>query len=248
MASAQQAEAGPDSLTKVKQEVISNDSLLVKVEKKPDEKSSRNTGKALQLKMAISPDFSSIGMTKSEGVGVNYGILLGYSWNSRWSVYTGAIYSRKIYTTTDIEDPYTTSGGYDYPVNELAGDCRVIDIPVNVYYTFFPERSISLKAGLGFSSYIMLNEDYTYHVDNPYGNDTYYQNVERENNEWFSMLNISVAVQKQINDRFAFEFEPFLKAPLAGVGEGEVSLVSLGAFLNLRFTIPISKPMSNENK
>lgn len=55
------------------------------------------------------------------------------------------------------------------------------------------------------------------------------------------MLNISMIVQKKLNNRFALELEPFLKAPLAGIGEGEVSLVSLGAFLNLHFDILIYK-------
>ena len=136
---------------------------------------------------------------------------------------------------------HTTSGGYDYDVTELYGDCRVIDIPVNVYYSIFPERSFSIKAGIGFTSYIMLQEDYTYYVDNPYGQDEYTQHVEHENNEWFKMLNVSVIFQKRLSSRFNLELEPFLKAPLAGVGEGEVSLVSMGAFFNLRFDIPITK-------
>jgi len=62
------------------------------------------------------------------------------------------------------------------------------------------------------------------------------------NKEWFKVMNVSLILQKKLNNRFYFEFEPFLKAPLAGVGEGEVSLVSLGAFFNLRFDIPINKP------
>jgi hypothetical protein len=94
---------------------------------------------------------------------------------------------------------------------------------------------------MGFSSYIMLSEDYVYHVDNPYGSDVYYQSVSRENNEWFKILNASVVLQKRLNDKFSLELEPYLKAPLAGVGEGEVSLVSLGAFFNVRYDIPLQK-------
>lgn len=196
---------------------------------------------ALSIKLAVAPDFSSINYFTPDGSGFNFGALVGYSFNNRWSVYTGAILSRKIYSSTEIDEPYTTSGGYPYDINELEGDCRVIDIPINVYYTFFPEKSFSIKAGLGFTSYLMLSEEYTYYIDNPYGSDVYHQKIENENNEWFKMLNISMIVQKRLSDRFALELEPFLKAPLAGVGEGEVSLVSLGAFLNLRFDIPINK-------
>ena len=44
-------------------------------------------------------------------------------------------------------------------------------------------------------------------------------------------------VQKRLSNQFSLELEPFLKAPLAGVGEGEVSLASFGAFFNLKFDI-----------
>ena len=87
----------------------------------------------------------------------------------------------------------------------------------------------------------MLSEDYTYHVNGQYGPSEYNQNIDHENNEWFKVMNLSVIVQKRLNNQFSLELEPFLTAPLAGVGEGEVSLVSLGAFFNLRFDIPITK-------
>lgn len=222
-------------------EGVKKDILLIedkKVHEEEEEKSS--SSKNISIRLAISPDFSSINFFTPDKPGFNYGLLVGYSFNTRWSVYSGVISSRKIYSSDDIEEPYST-GGNDYPVNQLDGDCRVLDIPINIYYTFFPDRSFSIKAGLGISSYLMLSEDYTYHVDNPYGYDTYTQNIEGKNNEWFKMLNVSVVLQKRINNRFTFEVEPFVKAPLAGVGEGEVSLVSLGAFLNLRFDIPIVK-------
>lgn len=214
--------------------------VMVKNEEQKDNKEGKGSG--FSIKLAVAPDFSSVNYyTPPDKSGFNYGVLLGYSFNNRWSVYSGAIYSKKIYSTDEIDEPYTTSGGYDYEVTELYGDCRVIDIPVNVYYTFFPERSFSIKAGLGFTSYIMLQEDYTYYVINPYGPDEYRQSISNENNEWFKMLNVSVMLQKRLSNRFYLEFEPFLKAPLAGVGEGDVLLVSMGAFLNLRFDIPISR-------
>ncbi|MBL7858218.1 MAG: outer membrane beta-barrel protein [Cyclobacteriaceae bacterium] len=193
------------------------------------------------IKLAFSPDFSSINFFTADKPGINIGLLAGYTFNQRWSVYTGAILSRKIYTSTEIDKPYS-SGGYNYPITELNGDCRVIDIPVNIYYSFFTNRSFSLKAGLGLSSYLMLQEDYTYSVKKYYTTDTYYQRIDHQNNEWLEVMNISLLVQKKVSDRFYLEIEPFYKAPLAGIGEGKVSLVSLGTFLTLRFDIQPNKP------
>lgn len=192
------------------------------------------------IKAVVSPDYSSINFFSAGKTGFNYGLLAGYSFNNRWSVYTGVISSKKLYNTDEVEGSYNWNG-HDYPVKELDGDCRILDIPINVYYTFFPERSLSLRAGLGFSSYIMREETYVFCVDN-YGTDAYYaQQVIGKNNEWFKILNLSVAVSKKIANRWSAEFEPFVKAPLAGVGEGKVSLVSMGAFINLKFELTKNK-------
>ena len=209
-------------------------------EQEQKEEKRKNKG-AISLKVAVAPDFSSVKYFDGGKPGINYGILVGYVFNNRWSVYSGVISSRKIYSSTRINESYTNSGGYDYPIKKLDGDCRILDIPLNVYYTFFPERSFSLKTGIGFSSYVMLKEDYVYYVDNPYGSDVYDQNIRNKNNDFFKVLNVSVILQKKISNKLSIEFEPFLKAPLAGVGEGEVSLVSLGAFFNVMYNIPLQK-------
>jgi hypothetical protein len=65
--------------------------------------------------------------------------------------------------------------------------------------------------------------------------------VKGENNEWFKVMNVSVLVSKKITNRLSAEFEPFVKAPLAGVGEGKVSLVSMGAFINVKYDLIIFK-------
>jgi len=232
-----------DSLKKsMEDKAVLLDSTSSSKTKEQREEKSKRVGPVINVKLVVGSDYSSINYFTPDKAGLNYGLLLGYSFNNRWSIYSGVLSSRKIYTSNDIDKAYTIYGGYDYPVNQLDGDCRVLDIPINVYYTFFPARSFSLKAGIGFSSYLMLSEAYTYYVDKPYGSAIYYQNFNNENNEWFKVMNVSVILQKKLNDRFHLEFEPFLKAPLAGVGEGEVSLVSAGAFLNLRFDIPINKP------
>ena len=223
------------------QKEVFTDSIVSEEVKEILQKKKKLSASIVSIKLAVAPDFSSIKYFTPGKPGLAYGVLVGYSLSNRWSVYTGALSSRKIYSSNNIDKPYTTSGGYPYAVNKLEGDCRVLDIPINFYYTIFPERSFSLKAGIGISSYLMLSEDYVYHVDNPYGPDEYSQNIDRKNNEWFRVMNISLTIQKRLSNQFSIELEPFLKAPLTGVGEGEVSLVSLGAFFNLRFDIPITK-------
>ncbi len=185
-------------------------------------------------KVSIAPDFSSTELFNQGKPGFDMGITIGYNFNTHWSVYTGAILSRKIYSSTNVEASYTASG-YNYPISKLDGDCRILDIPLNVYYGFNQHRSLSFKVGVGFSSYIMFSEEYTYFVDKPYGSTEYHQRVENENNEWFKMANLSFVVQKRLNRHFFLEVEPFVKLPIAGIGAGDIQLYSVGGFLSLRY-------------
>lgn len=215
---------------------ILSDSLVSAEEPETKNKNKAKGRSGFILKLAVSPDFSSINFSSSGKSGINYGALVGYTFNNRWSVFTGIISSKKLYSSTEIESSYS-SGGHAYPVEKLDGDCRILDIPVNVYYNFFPESSWSLKAGVGFSSYLMLSETYVYCVDY-YGTDTYYeQKIKGENNEWFKVLNLSIAAEKRLTNRLSAEVEPFVKVPLSGIGEGKISLVSLGAFVNVKFNL-----------
>lgn len=208
-------------------------------EEKQNENVHRNTW---SLKVSVSPDFSSINFFTPDKSGFNYGAQVAYGFQPRWTATLGVLNSKKIYTSEEVDDSYTTGSGYDYPINKLEGDCRVLDIPLNVYYSFVMRKTFSLQAGLGVSSYIMKEEEYTYYVDKPYGDTTYDATIEGENNEWFKILNISILVEKKINNRFSFELEPFVKAPMAGIGEGKVALVTMGAFFNVRYFFNPNKP------
>ncbi len=214
---------------------VKKDSALTKEEKAKPEEKRTNFIPTLGVKLAIAPDYTSVQSSTPDGLGFGYGVLLEYRFSDHWSVATGGIWTKKIYTAYDVE----YSG---YNADRVDGDCRMWDIPVNIYYTFTPGKSFSFYASLGLSSYLMNEENYIYYVETPSGVYDYPQQVKGENNEWFKTLNASVGMQLKLNNKLTLQFEPTLKAPLAGVGEGEVSLVSLGAFFNLRFDIPLNKP------
>lgn len=202
-------------------------------DKKEDEPSKSYRG--FSIKLAISPDYSTVKSVQPDKMGLNYGLLVEYGFSKNLSVATGLIRANKFYSAHKIEYNGQASDKVD-------GDCRMWDVPVTLYYTFSPQRTWSLYAGLGVSSYLMSKENYVYYVEGGYGNVyTYEQTVRGKNNEWFSMLNLSVGVNKQLNTRWAIQLEPFYKAPLAGVGEGDVSLASLGAFLNLKYNFSTIK-------
>ena len=188
------------------------------------------------IKLVVSPDFSSIGFGSAGKTGVNFGPMVEYGLSPRLGISTGAIWSKKLYDQKNPSKTYGTSG---YPVHAsmLNGDCRILDIPLNLTYYVPSARKTSVFITGGLSSYIMLKENYIYTVKRNNNYYEYEENYSHKNNEWFSMLNLSVGVQHQVTKRWFVQAEPFLKAPLKGIGEGKVNLVSVGVFASVKYRI-----------
>lgn len=188
------------------------------------------------LKVPVSPDFSAIDYNKLGETGINIGLLGEYNLTDHLSVSTGAIWSKKLYDSKNPDKSYT-SGNWTGKASRLDGDCRILDIPINVTYYIFPHRRTSLFVSIGSSSYIMLKEQYVYTVWANQQEYQYEENFSHKNNEWFSMLNLSIGIQQRLGKRFFAQAEPFLKAPVSGVGEGKVNLMSTGIFLSLKYSL-----------
>jgi hypothetical protein len=188
------------------------------------------------IKLPVSPDFSTIGYKRPGKSGINLGLLVEFMPTKRIGITTGAIWSRKIYTSKNPEKTYG-SGQYMVKADWLDGECRVLDLPLNVTYYIRPEARTSFSITTGISSYIMLNEDYTYGVKGPTKDYLYNETFTCKNNNWASMLNLSIGIQHRLSRRFQVQAEPFLKAPLSGVGEGKVDLVSSGVFISLKYQL-----------
>jgi len=201
-----------------------------------EEKKKSKTPAKWFIKLPVSPDFSSIDYGKPGKSGVNIGLMAEFMPTKHWSVSLGAIWSKKIYSW-DSPDKTYGGNGWSVKASYLDGDCRVLDIPLNITYYLRPEARTNFFITAGASSYIMLKEMYTYTV---WANQQEYQYDEkyvRKNNNLFSMLNLSIGLQHRLSNRFQVQAEPFLKAPISGVGQGKVNLVSMGAFFTLKYQL-----------
>ncbi len=184
----------------------------------------------LSLIGALSPDFSSVNFGKQSRPGINFAGLIEFHITSKFSVMSGLISSTKLYKARDVE-----YYGHAYP--EAEGDCRIIDIPLNIYYRSAGTSRYSWFAGAGISSYIMKKENYVFYYDSPYGKASYDKEVRNKNNEWFKVLNVSAGVSRKIGPRFFIEAEPFVKIPLGGVGDGNLDLSTAGMFVRARYSL-----------
>jgi hypothetical protein len=220
-----------DSLSDIT--LVKNDSLAVMDEDLVDEKEELPHNKTLSAKLVLSPDYSSVGYFTPGKTGLNYGLLAEYALGRHVSISTGAIWSVKLYS-----DKSSEGSVYGQIMNseKIDGDCRILDIPVNVNYYFNPGQRFTIYGSLGLSSYIMFKENYNYSITNSGKSYDYSMQVERKNNEWFKMSNISIGLQYQLRKHWSLQAEPFVKAPLSGIGEGNYKLVSSGVFVNVKYT------------
>ena len=53
----------------------------------------------------------------------------------------------------------------------------------------------------------------------------------------FSQLNLSAGYERALSRRLSWQVEPFVKAPLKGVGFYKINLLSTGAFFSLRYKL-----------
>lgn len=188
------------------------------------------------IKVSVAPDLTSINYGGTGKTGFNFGPVVEYGISSRLSVSTGAIWSKKLYDQKDPEKTYG-QGGNTIKANSLEGDCRILDVPLNVTYYLFPARRTNLFVTAGASSYLMMDEKYVYTVSRNYHDYDYVETYSSNNMEWFSMLNFSVGVQYQLARKWFIQGEPFLKAPVKGVGKGKVNLVSTGVFVSVKYRL-----------
>jgi hypothetical protein len=183
-----------------------------------------------------SPDISTIKFQSVKTVGTNFGVLFGYSFNSKWAIETGLYYDRKKYYT-DGEYFSKSKVGWlnNYNIKSADGYCDMWEIPLNVRYNFSTGDKMKWFATAGLSTYLMSKEVYTFKgtnaAGNPWGGTWPYK---KPYQYWFSILNLSVGYEQRLGKIGNLRLEPFLRVPLSGIGTGSLSIMSAG--LNIGIT------------
>jgi hypothetical protein len=225
---------GPEIITKFKQELPDS------IQRNGLEAGTpviKTVGSPWLVGIGYAPDISLVGFGETTKPGTNLGVLVEYQFGSRWSLQSGLIYSKKHYKAAG--DDYNAPEGFWYygtVPDDTDATCDVLDIPLNLRYYFNSSRHNRFFASTGFSSYIMLTEDYYYHYEDNYDPDLVDSwGVSNENQHFFGIYNFSLGYQKALGSQWFLEIEPFIKVPLGGVGFGEVKLWSTGSFFSLKY-------------
>jgi hypothetical protein len=187
------------------------------------------------VRLALSPDINSIENLNMSPLGGSFGILFEYKISKKLTFQTGFIYSNKKYGG-QYENYHNWSADWSKyhpskPTN-IDGGCKMIDLPINLRLNLFQKPKQTWFVSSGITSYLMMNENYTYNYawappkDVNWSDNTKY---------YWSVLNFSVGFEKQITKHLSLQIEPYLKTPLKGVGRGGVNLYSSGLLFSTKY-------------
>ncbi|HYH14252.1 MAG TPA: outer membrane beta-barrel protein [Flavisolibacter sp.] len=230
----------PNNPHSVLQQEIENVNAVTEAElqEKLEKKNHTPLNKRLYAGLLLGPDVSSVKLQKTEGVGYNVGLFVGYKLSAKWQLESGFLLNRKAYYSEgeyfSMEHTYLPTHSY---ITQVDGYCNMFEIPVNVRYNIRSKEKNSWFATAGISSYLMNKEDYNYtytRYNVAYKGSSVYRNASKD---WMSVVNASVGYESAINQKIQFRIEPYLKLPLRGVGTGKLPISSAG--MNIGVSYPI---------
>lgn len=191
--------------------------------------------RGLNIRLALSPDFSFIPSNEVLKIGNNWAAIVEYRFNNRLSIQSGLIRSLKYYGA--LPNQYEWSSYYKPSANliDIDATCKMLDIPLNIRYDISQRANSRWFVSTGFTTYIMLKEEYRYNYVNSYDPNRRTGWVGKTGAYPFGVLNLSAGYEHQIFKRLTFQAEPFFKAPLGKVGYGKVRLATAGVFFSLKY-------------
>lgn len=201
----------------------------------PASKKKNKFGNNFAFTISAGPDVSAIQLSNVGKTEFEIGVGLSYSFAKRWNVRSGFFVVDKVYSARpqDYNPPPQFWNYYPY-LEDIYANCRVFEIPLIVSYTIKQNVNHAWFASAGLSSLSMNRERYDYVSKTSAGGyETRRYTIHNINSHFFSALRLSAGYYKQINKGTFFVVEPYISAPLKGVGLGKVKLSGAGVLFTL---------------
>jgi len=187
--------------------------------------------------LVAAPDVSTV---KFDGLGkpcLNLGLTLDVRLGNRLRLSTGLLRASKEYVTRRENYDWGAYQArvYSHDFKDVESACTVVDVPLNLRYDLLVRPSYRLVGTVGLSSLFMQRERYYYDWVDATGSHTWTRSVENQNQHLLRILNLAAGVEYGLGPRWNLLAEPYVKVPLAGVGEGKVKLLSAGVLFGLKY-------------
>ena len=125
--------------------------------------------------------------------GATMGLIIGYSFNEKWSIESGLLWdTKRVYDNGSYFNPpgYTPTNGIT--ITAVNGKSRLYELPVNMKYTIISGKH-NLFATAGLSSYFMRLENYDYeYTQSGQSGGHNYLSYTNETKDWFSVANFGI--------------------------------------------------------
>jgi len=181
------------------------------------------------------PDVSGVDLKEAGKLTLSYGAGLRYLLSNKISLRTGFYVTKKIYSADKkyYKPSSFTSADYYY-LQSVDANCNVYEIPITLSYNFINHKNHTWFVSGGLSSYLMKKESYIYYYKYPSGNtEDQSWSISNRNKHYFSVLDISGGYEYRVNKKLTLSAEPYLKLPLAGIGDGKIKLKSGGILFSV---------------
>lgn len=179
--------------------------------------------------LVVAPDISTVKFQSIKNTGINLGIFAGYQLNSKWSVETGVLSEKKYYYSDGkyfkTDKIYLPASAKILSVN---GNCRMLELPINVKYTFKVSGKRKFYVIAGSSSYFMNKENYDYTMSLNGQQYPYYKQYDKSSTYFFSTINTAIGYEQSLGKTGKIRIEPYLKLPIKGLGTGSLPITSAG--------------------
>lgn len=189
----------------------------------------KQSNKKLYAGLMGGPDISTVKYNSVSKIGYSFGLIAGYKAGKKISIESGVFWSKRFYKS---EGKYFDTKKLPIPayvkIISLDGFCQMYELPVGVTYQLKAGKNNTWFSALGLSTYFMKNEDYNYKYLSYGQANTRYVTYDNSANNWFSILNVSVGINKTIAKNAWLRIQPYVKIPLKGIGIGSLPVSGAG--------------------
>lgn len=215
--------------TALQQQPVTNDGAKAKpVQKK------NTVGRRLFARFIAGSSVNSVRFSNADPAGLQAGLGLGYQVNKSWQVGAALMVARVRYAAGP-GDYKVYRNLYGGQLKSIDANCLILELPVTVAYTFYRHKKWSTSVWGSASAQFMNSEDYQYRIvrnGNPYLGVWKYSN---DNQHFFSAASVGFGVGYRPHKKMTVQLQPFFRAPLSGIGAGDVKLKGAGVLLEAQF-------------
>lgn len=179
--------------------------------------------------VGYSPDFSTVGIGNFVSPGSRWMAMLEYGFLSRFAINTGVVLVNNKYEAYG-EDYHAPARYWKKGIvaEEAYGECKMIDIPLNLRFDFIQNKKNKVFLSAGASTYFVTKEDYYFHYDQEDPDLPDHWGTDKTTIYPFGIINLSLGYEHEFTQRSGFQVEPFIKIPTTGIGWGNVDLHTIG--------------------